>query len=101
MLHANVEFVYKKRKGTPLLTSYHKDARKMWARQQVNCRRNWDDIIFSDEKKFNLDGPNGWQYYWHHLRHDEQLFSRRQNGGGSVMVWGAFSAKDHGNEYVF
>lgn len=49
-----------------------------------------EKVIFSDEKKFNLDGPDGYQYYWHDLRKESQYCSRRQMGGGSIMVWGAF-----------
>ena len=48
--------------------------------------------MFSDEKKFNLDGPDGSQCYWQDLRNEKQLFSKRPFRGGSVMVWGAFSA---------
>ena len=47
-------------------------------------------MVFLDEKKFNLDGPDRFAYYWHDIRREEKLFSRRQGGGGSVMVWGAF-----------
>ena len=47
--------------------------------------------MFSDEKKFNLYGPNSSQCYWHDLR-KKQLFSKRPSGGGSVKVLGAFSA---------
>jgi transposase len=90
LLRAHPDFVYKKRKGAPHLTPAHQAARVDFAK--TNNRQDWSTIIFSDEKKFNLDGPDGWQYYWHHLQHEEQVFSRRQNGGGSVMVWGAFSA---------
>jgi transposase len=93
LLRNNPEFVYMKRKSTPRLSEKHKKARLVFARAHVVSARDWSQVIFSDEKKFNLDGPDGWQYYWHHLQHEEQLFSRRQNGGGSVMVWGAFSAK--------
>lgn len=48
-------------------------------------------VIFSDEKKFNLDGPYGFQYYWRDLRKNPVHFSRRNFGGGSLMVWGGFS----------
>lgn len=47
-------------------------------------------MIFSDEKKFNLDGPDGIQYYWRDLRKEPKYFSKRNFGGGSLMVWGAF-----------
>jgi len=50
----------------------------------------WRSVIFSDEKKFNLDGPDGWMYYWHDLRKEERIMSKRVHGGASVMVWAAF-----------
>lgn len=43
-------------------------------------------------KKFNLDGSDGVKYYWHDLRKDPLYFSRRGHGGGSVMVWAAFTS---------
>lgn len=51
--------------------------------------RDWKKVIFSDEKKFNLDGPDGFRYYFHDLRKEEVILSRRQMRGGSVMVWAA------------
>ena len=47
-------------------------------------------MIFSDEKKFNLDGPDGYRYYWRDLRKEPRCFSKRNFGGGTVMVWGGF-----------
>jgi transposase len=83
---------YVKKKGTPTLTRAHKVARVEWCEDKIFFREKWNVVIFSDEKKFNLDGPDGWKYYWHDLRNEKQIFSRRQNGGGGVMVWGAFMA---------
>ena len=47
--------------------------------------------MFSDEKKFNLDGPDGFAYYWHDLRKEQKYFSKRQQGGSGVTIWAAMS----------
>jgi hypothetical protein len=52
--------------------------------------KEWQCVIFSDEKKWNLDGPDGYRCYWHDLRKEPLLFSKRHFGGGSVMTWAAF-----------
>jgi len=59
------------------------------AQEWMSWIAEWRHVIFSDEKKFNLDGPDGFQYYWHDLRKEPQYCSKRQAGGGSLMVWGA------------
>nr|CCA17020.1 protein T04A11.11 putative [Albugo laibachii Nc14] len=71
---------YVKRKSIPLLTKAHKLARLEGAPEFVTFGEKWVLVIFSEEKKFNLDGPDGLKYYWHDLRHEEQLFSNRQTG---------------------
>lgn len=55
---------------------------------QWNCH-TWKTGIFSYEKKFNLDGPDGLKYYWNDIRDDNEIFSKNIAEGGSVMVWGA------------
>ena len=76
------------------------ETRSVWAAEKVSWVDKWETVVFSDEKKFNLDGPDGNQYYWHDLRKEPQYFSKRQMGGGSCMVWGAFGY--HGtSEIVF
>lgn len=82
-----------KRSKTPKLTARHRQARRDWARKMIRERTDWSRVVFSDEKKFNLDGPDGAQYYWHDLRAEKETFFSRQNGGGSIMVWGAFSLR--------
>ncbi|GJQ79217.1 hypothetical protein Trydic_g5462 [Trypoxylus dichotomus] len=42
-----------------------------------------------DEKRFSLDEPGGFQHYWHDLRKEPKVISRRPQGGGGAMVWGA------------
>jgi len=58
----------------------------------VSYGDKWDKVVFSDEKKFNLDGSDGLQYYWHDLRKEKETYFSRQSGGGSVMIWGGFLA---------
>jgi transposase len=87
------EVVYRKRKPMPVLTEAHKVTRLDWAREHVEFGGKWRDVIFSDEKKFNLDGPDGMQMHWHDLRREPETCFSRQGGGGSLMVWGAFSWK--------
>lgn len=75
-------------KRKPMLSPSNIEGRKKFALDHIHWTKKWRKIIFSDEKKFNLDGPDGFAYYWHDLRTEEKIFSKRQSGGGSVMVWG-------------
>ncbi|KAF0775017.1 hypothetical protein AaE_001283 [Aphanomyces astaci] len=83
---------YTKRRHTPALTARHKASRLEYAKRNLEEPPAWADIIWSDEKRFNLDGPDGLQYYWHDLRKEPHTYFSRRNGGGGVMVWGAFSS---------
>lgn len=56
----------------------------------MTWNKEWRQVIFSDEKKWNLDGPDGFSSYWHDLRKEPLLHSKRQAGGGSVMIWACF-----------
>jgi DDE superfamily endonuclease/Tc3 transposase len=87
-LHATENASYIKRKSAPYLVERHKVARLAFAQDRVREKCNWDNVLFSDEKKFNFDGPDGCQYYWADKRIEPQTYSKRVGGGGSVMVWG-------------
>ncbi|GMF35617.1 unnamed protein product [Phytophthora lilii] len=76
-----------KRKPAPAIKPHHKVARAAFAAKFLSITHIWRRIVFSDEKKFNLDGPDGYQYYWHDVQNDQEVFSKRASGGGSVMVW--------------
>lgn len=69
----------------------HIEARLAWAKKYIDLGEKWKQVIFTDEKKFNLDGPDGFKYYWHDLRDEPKTFMSRNFGGGSIMIWGAFS----------
>jgi transposase len=80
---------YAKKKPAPSLRPHHRKARIKFAVKYINKPGFWRRIVFSDEKKFNLDGPDGYRYYWYDVRQDPEIFSKRVCGGGSVMVWAA------------
>lgn len=85
----------KKMNEKPKLTEDHKKARVAFAKEYHNYQ-HWDKVIFTDEKKWNLDGPDGLRYYWHDLRKEPRYFSKRNFGGGSLMVWGGgFLWREH------
>ena len=94
ILKSAPNLVFQKRKQVPKLTENHKKERVKWARAKVTwSQEQWDRVIFSDEKRFNLDGPDGLGFYWHDLRKEKQLYSKRPFGGGSIMIWASFSSK--------
>ncbi|KAF0704367.1 hypothetical protein AaE_014975 [Aphanomyces astaci] len=98
ILHQTVFLKYTKRQHAPKLLQRHKDARLKYAEGHLTKPAEWDNVVWSDEKKFNLDGPDGFQFYWHDLRHEKDQFFTRHSGGGSCMVWAAFSC--HGKSEI-
>ncbi|CAD6193399.1 unnamed protein product [Caenorhabditis auriculariae] len=87
-IHRSGRLVNTPMKAAPRLQQRHKNERLQFARS--NMATDWNKIICSDEKKFNLDGPDGYAHYCRDLRKDPMYFSKRNFGGGSLMVWAAF-----------
>ena len=71
-----------------MLSSENKEARLKWALKYASYGASWDDVIWSDEKKFNLDGLKN---FWWDSRTPKPRFMKRHSGGGSLMVWACFN----------
>ena len=49
---------------------------------------NIQNIIFTDEKKFNFDGPDNFSS-WENVNDEYNIKrNKRQLGGGSIMIYG-------------
>ena len=84
----------RKMKPCPKLLPRHKKQRIQFAKEMLREEEEfWRQVIFSDEKRFCLDGPDGNRFYWHDIRKELRYFSKRQKGGGGLMVWICISAK--------
>lgn len=81
---------YEKKLLKPELLPRHKVARLQFANKYKFWDEEWKKIIFSDEKKFNLDGPDGYRYYYRDTRAPKKVHVSRNFHGGSLMVWAAF-----------
>ena len=75
----------KKSIKTPPLTKNHKELRQIWAEQYMKC--DFSTVIFTDECRATLDGPDCWSRGWLRKGQDEHVRLRRQQGGGGVMFW--------------
>lgn len=84
----------------PLISKKNKKARLQFAQDHLNWTvEDWKKVAFSDESKFNLFGGDGKQYVRRPIgtRYDVRYqIPTVKHGGGSVMVWGIFSAQGVG-----
>ena len=84
----------KKRVTGQLLTKKHKEARLTWAKKYV--KTNFSNVIFTDESRVTLDGPDGWTREWVQNGRQSLYLIRRQQGFGGVMIWAGII----GNEVI-
>ena len=76
----------------PPLTSRHKTKRVEWARHYMKV--DFQTVLFTDECRATLDGPDGWSRGWLVNGMTRPSRGRRQQGGGSVMFWAALIGRE-------
>nr|CCA26459.1 protein Y6B3B.8 putative [Albugo laibachii Nc14] len=77
---------FKKLHRGPMLKPQHVRARLDWAYENSDLNDFWwANVMFSDEKKRNMDGPDGYKQ-WIDTRAKQSVLIRRHSGVGSVMV---------------
>ena len=64
-LENNEKIKRKKRIHRLRLTLKHKGKRLEYAQYQTMSAKEWQKVVFLDEMKFNLNGPDGSQKYLH------------------------------------
>jgi transposase len=69
----------------PPLTKRHMHLRVDWAR--TNIKQDMQFVLFTDETRATLDGPDGWAKGWVGIGGKLHHRFRRHQGGGGVMVW--------------
>ena len=76
-----------KPRARPFITERNKQKRVSWAKKYMKL--DFSKVIFTDECRATLNGPDGWSKGW--IFNDEFIPSRlrRQQGGGGVMFWAA------------
>ena len=68
-----------------MLSKKHKECRLKLITRWMTENHPWEKTIFSDEKRFSLDGPDDWRTYA--MKNEEINRQQRQCGGGSIMIW--------------
>lgn len=91
-----IGFRCKKKTTTAALNITQMRQRYHWARKHRDWKvEDWKKVIFSDESRINLWGSDGIEYTYQYKDDSKRFFnykSKRQQGGGSLMVWGCMTA---------
>lgn len=75
----------KKAKKRPPLNSHHREKRMEWCQKYLKADFKW--VLWTDEMRATLDGPDGWARGWILEGTEAPTRIRRQQGGGGVMIW--------------
>lgn len=82
----SMHYLYKEAVHKIVLSAEHKRKRVELAKVWIQAQHEWNKTIFTDEKRFNLDGPDSWSSYMHETQ--PVVRNRRQQGGGNLQVHG-------------
>ena len=84
----------------PLLSKRHKAAHLEFAKRHLKDSQTMrNKIIWSDETKIELFGVNARRHVWRKpgtAHHEANTIPTVKHGGGSIMLWGCFSAAGTG-----
>ena len=82
-----LSFKKKKIKTKPALKPAHIEARLELARATVHWKNKWKMVFLIIKKTFNLDGPDGYNYFWGYLqdKSDKKYFSNDLHKKHSAM----------------
>ena len=90
----------RKARKKPLISKRNQTIRLNFANEHLSKDFSfWKNVLFTDESKFNIFGSDGTPMVWRGANQELRLSNLRptvKHGGGSVMVWGSFSAAGPG-----
>ena len=69
----------------PPLSDINCQKRLFWATKYL--KTDFQTVIWTDEARATLDGPDGWRRGWLQKNTNPRLRYKRQQGGGGMMIW--------------
>ena len=69
----------------PPLSKIHRGKRMAWAQNYM--KMDFQRVLFTDEARATLDGPDGWAKVWNPNGTPTPYRVHRQQGGGGIMFW--------------
>lgn len=84
----------------PFISKVNMQKRLEFAKAYINKPKEfWNNVLFTDETKINLFGPDGGQKVWRKPRTEllvQNLVPTVKHGGGNQMLWGSMAASGPG-----